>query len=510
MTRVSIFALAASVIASPLFFGNKETNPVVSTPVGKIKGVSDGKVQRFLGIPYAQAPVGALRFKKPVPLTPNPNANIDATQYGDACLVRISDAPNPILSFLARVDPPTRSEDCLNLDIYVPEGAKDLPVMVWTFPGGFDTGDSQGLGNYYGNRVLERFPNAIIVSFNARVGPFGYLAGTDLEKEGSLNSGFYDTELVFQWVRANIQAFGGNPKRILAYGNSSGSIITSMHLLTGGGNQNLFDRAILLSGVPGPAGYPSATDTDPFYRRILNGVGCTTLECLRTANATRILEVAETDGFGFGLTADGNIPSSPMESFRTGAVSKVPVIVNSMENEGDLFNARLFGSSIRDATDFSNRMKGLLGRKATSENVAQLMGIYSAQRFGGSLDEAYAAFYGDWVFQCPIAYFAQQMAPISDVWVSRNRHVPQISRLLGNSKAFHTAEIPFVWQSRNFLSPFEYNLANNISKTYIDFANGLVQPGWPKYGSGVRIDVASGRPESDTTLQLEVCKILLQ
>jgi carboxylesterase type B len=182
-----------------------------------------------------------------------------------------------------------------------------------------------------------------------------------------------------------------------------------------------------------------------------------------------------------------------------------------MEAEGDLLGSRLFSPLITDATDFNNRIQRDIGQKASPKAMETLLSVYNPSKYKNDLNEAYAAFYGDLIFQCPIALFAKTAAATGEVWVSRNRHVPQVSRVLGNSKAFHTAELPFVWQSRNFMTPFEYGLANKISKSYLAFASGK-EPlvGWPKYNDGVRIDVESDKTEVDATLGLDLCRILLE
>uniref|UniRef100_A0A8D8PL90 Carboxylic ester hydrolase n=3 Tax=Cacopsylla melanoneura TaxID=428564 RepID=A0A8D8PL90_9HEMI len=214
---------------------------IVTINQGTLKGTqiaSRGgkKIQAFFGIPFAKPPLGDLRFKNPVP-HPGWTGVRDASQEGSICVQEMILIP-------ALNGIPLGKEDCLVLNVFIPElkPAKKLPVMVWIYGGGFQMGgsDSETYGPHY---FMDR--EVVFVSFNYRLGTFGFLSFEDPNLSG--NFGLKDQQLALQWVKENIEAFGGDPDSITIFGESAGAASVHYHLVSPK-SQGLFHRAIMQSG----------------------------------------------------------------------------------------------------------------------------------------------------------------------------------------------------------------------------------------------------------------------
>ncbi|KAG5683592.1 hypothetical protein PVAND_012865 [Polypedilum vanderplanki] len=218
----------------------------VTIPQGTLSGVriSTGILQpeyiAFKGIPYAEPPVGPLRFRNPVPHR-GWSGILDASEHGASCPHR------PLLG----ISLPRLSEDCLFANVYTPSLTGNRPVMVWIHGGAFVLGD--GNSGIYGPDFFVNDGGVVLVSFNYRLGIFGFLSTGDAVAQG--NWALKDMVEALRWVRNNIQHFGGNPNSITIFGESAGSASVHYLLLTQMG-AGLFNRAIMQSGVAnGPWGF---------------------------------------------------------------------------------------------------------------------------------------------------------------------------------------------------------------------------------------------------------------
>lgn len=215
----------------------------VTTPVGTIVGFERklefaGKqfvTDRYLGIPYAEAPVGERRFKKPVPRRVF-SSPFNATLFGPAC---------PQYAIPGIEVPDHQSEDCLLLNVHVPTQNPDNEnghaVMIFIHGGGF----MLGAANTYVGDTLAAHGNVIVVTINYRLGIFGFL--TSLDEHAEANLGLWDQHLAFQWVHKNIYAFGGDTERVTIFGESAGSM-SAMYQAFFPPNKGLFQRVIGQSG----------------------------------------------------------------------------------------------------------------------------------------------------------------------------------------------------------------------------------------------------------------------
>jgi para-nitrobenzyl esterase len=188
------------------------SDPLAGLRSGELRGRRDGTVQTFLGVPFAAPPVGPLRFRppgRPVPWT----GTRDATRHGPSA----TQVPTILESTRGFSD--VCSEDCLYLNVWTPDPGRrhfpSLPVLVWIHGGSFVTG-SGSISWYDGTRLASR-GDVVVVTINYRLGPFGYL---DLSAVGSNecgtsgNLGLLDQIAALEWVRDNIEAFGGDPGRV--------------------------------------------------------------------------------------------------------------------------------------------------------------------------------------------------------------------------------------------------------------------------------------------------------
>lgn len=219
----------------------------ISTPLTKFVGTVEDTVIVFKGIPYAEPPIGRLRFQPPRPKRQYPNPYY-AYEYSAECLQS---------ELFTTGHCPTMSEDCLYLNIWIPSSSKSktYPVMVWIYGGAF----LQGGANkplYYGHSLASR--GVVVVSFNYRLGALGFLVSTSDGLFG--NYGLADQKLALQWVRDNIKYFSGDTNQITLFGESAGAMSIGLQLidqqhaksLALGPTSTLFNNVILQSN---PLGY---------------------------------------------------------------------------------------------------------------------------------------------------------------------------------------------------------------------------------------------------------------
>ncbi|VDO02475.1 unnamed protein product [Rodentolepis nana] len=206
----------------------------------------DKNVDAYLGIPFAEPPIGDLRFAPPQPISPWKGTR-NATTRCNACLqyhFGSFDNANPAAKIW--VNNTEMSEDCLYLNVWTPSSTSGGPkaVMVWIFGGGFFSG-SPNLDVYDG-RFLAAMEDVVVVSMNYRLGPFGFLY---LKSHVEGNMGLKDQQLALKWVKDNIVAFNGDPDRITVFGESAGAVSTSLQYLNPT-SRTYFKRLILQSASP--------------------------------------------------------------------------------------------------------------------------------------------------------------------------------------------------------------------------------------------------------------------
>ncbi|XP_055342478.1 neuroligin-1-like [Paramacrobiotus metropolitanus] len=314
---------------------------VVSTKYGVLRGLltqftSDLKpalqpVEAYLGIPYAAAPVGSLRFMPPTTPSPFEGGVRNATHFGPVCPqavpVRNKETPRSRLDYLRRLDVFLRnqSEDCLYLNIYVPSASREeresLPVLIYIHGESY----SWGSGNPYDGSVLASYGNIIVVTLNYRLGPLGFLTTDDGHARG--NYGLMDQVAAIRFVEENIEQFGGDAGNITLLGQGSGAACVNLLMISpvATNSKRLFQRAILLSGS---ALAPHALSHDPrkYTLELARALHCPTgnspdlVRCLKTKTADELVKVPlDIPQYltGFGPAIDGVfIPNQPRHIMR--------------------------------------------------------------------------------------------------------------------------------------------------------------------------------------------------
>ncbi|XP_013396372.1 carboxylesterase 5A [Lingula anatina] len=270
----------------------------VQTRLGDIRGktetVDGTPLKTFLTIPYAEPPVGDLRFRRPVPKAAWDGV-MDATKYGPSC----HQVPVPrAAEFLPNID---FSEDCLHLHVYVPVTDDRGPkaVMVFIHGGGYRNGQ----GMFSPCERLSIHGDVICVTINYRLDIFGFISTLDNHASG--NYGLWDQHAALKWVKDNIDAFGGDPNAITVFGISAGGSSVAHHAVTRH-SKGLFKRAIIQSSVTFSNGYDLALDPLKIVRDVGRLLGCNTrdntdltdngklVECLRGVAAEDLLNASNT------------------------------------------------------------------------------------------------------------------------------------------------------------------------------------------------------------------------
>ncbi len=303
---------------SPNTKSTSDDTNIISTKVtvtipgyGKAVGRREQAVDTWKGIPYASPPVGSLRFAPPEAVTPWAPSKLDASQYGPDCYQLV----DPVLNPLADIN--HMSEDCLYLNVFTPaghvtrsrqgkfiSGAKKLPVMLWFHGGAFQQGAARR-PEYDGKKLAER--DIIVVTINYRLGALGFLVSSPDGLYG--NFGLMDQRAALDWVKNNIEAFGGDPDNITLFGESAGAVMIGLHLLMEGAG-NLFHKAIMQSN---PLGYTfrSVIVADFIGEALKKNVDCRDLACLRAERIEEIMRAQSSlmgvprsvgDFFTFGPT----------------------------------------------------------------------------------------------------------------------------------------------------------------------------------------------------------------
>jgi para-nitrobenzyl esterase len=326
---------------------------VVITERGPVRGSATASGRAFRGIPFVAPPTGALRWRPPVTELACWSGVRDATRFGASCPQIEQEQGTP---FDAGA-PVTGSEDCLTLNVFTPSGATPdagLPVLFFIHGGGNTVGSagSEVAPNVflYDGTTLAQRQNVVVVTAQYRLGVLGYLntAALDAESDAGVsgNYGLLDQQAALQWVQRNVRAFGGDPGRVLLFGESAGATNTCMHVGMPG-SAGLFHRAIVQSGSCNAAQPVSQRRTEA--ATWLAGTGCAQATdvnaCLRAITPEQLIRafpVAVIVGgrrgeVAWGPTADGVVvPRRPIESMLAGTHNQVPIIVGSNLDETQL------------------------------------------------------------------------------------------------------------------------------------------------------------------------------
>ncbi|MEQ7192999.1 carboxylesterase/lipase family protein [Enterococcus avium] len=309
------------------------TSPIIETTKGKVQGININGVDKFLGIPFAKPPIGERRFFPPVE-TDTWEGVLDASSFKTSPMQLPGSSEGAMYPPEKRTAP---SEDCLYLNVYAPENAsgKNLPVMVWLYGGHYMNGSSTSAGCEGSNFAKNQ--KVIVVTFNYRVGIFGFMAHPKLKKtdQKATNAGLEDMLATLKWIRENISSFGGNPNNVTLFGVSAGSSAINV-LLTCPAAEGLFHAAITQSGSPFNHDEWDINEAQE-QTRCLNylakiGVSEDELFCV---SAEKLLSDPEAyEASEFCPYVDGRlVPARLEESFLAGKIHDIPIILGCTADE---------------------------------------------------------------------------------------------------------------------------------------------------------------------------------
>ena len=336
----------------------------VQTKYGILEGFEEGGVKKFLGVPFAQAPVGDLRWKAPQPLQPWEGIR-QAKAFGD-------DPMQPNIFGDMQFRGSGRSEDCLYLNIWTTAAttADALPVLIYFNGGGLMAG-SGSEPRYDGSSIAKE--GVIGVTANYREGVFGFFAHPELtaasDYKGSGNYGFLDQVAAIQWVKENIGAFGGDPARITIVGESAGSFSVSL-LMCSPLSKGLIAGAILSSGAEVlPYGPTAQTDADAAGAALLTNAGIASLADAMAMNADSLQQLLPPRGMA-SVVLDGYFMTESADAvFEKGQQAQVPLLAGWNSLEG-------------------TPQQSLRGQAPTVENYKNAM----KPQFGDMTDEIFNAY----------------------------------------------------------------------------------------------------------------------
>ncbi|OYX65490.1 MAG: hypothetical protein B7Y88_08485 [Sphingomonadales bacterium 32-64-17] len=486
-TTITSLAVLAAAFAAPAMA------QVVTIDVGQIGGATADGIESRKGIPFAQPPVGDLRWRAPQPVDAWEGV-YEATEFSNDCM------QIPFAADAAPLGTPP-DEDCLYLNVWRPEGttADDrLPVMFWIYGGGFVNGGSSP-AVYDGSELARQ--GVILVSFNYRLGRFGFFAHpalTEANDDNGLlgNYGYIDQVAALRWVQRNIAAFGGDPGKVTIFGESAGGGSVSM-MMTSPMTRGLFDKAIVMSGG-GRAGLRSTTPVHSDDGPDGEDAGLAFAEWAgvegERADALAALRALPADvvATGVGLAQQPVAPHS-------GPLIDGMVVLHPFDEvyaAGDAAPVSFMAGANTADIGFGPPLEG--------DVFAAHFGLYAEQARAAYADVAdlpqqalQSAIYADEMMVEPARYMVQKMTESGQkAWHYRAGYVPEVMREEWASGLPHATEIPFFFRTIDARYPGKTTAADHaasaaMSAAFVNFAktgdpNGPGAPAWPLYDDETR------------------------
>ncbi|MGZ3402483.1 MAG: carboxylesterase/lipase family protein [Phenylobacterium sp.] len=464
MIRIAAI-LAAAVLAPTVLLtaaAHAQTPPTVKIDTGPLIGVSEGPANVFRNIPYAAPPVGALRWAPPQPAkpwtTPRP-----AAEAGPSC----PQPMNPDGSPNAGGANGATSEDCLQLNVFAPKGAKGAPVMLWIHGGAH----RYGAGWVYGGQNFAR-DGVVVVTINYRLGALGYFAHPALDAAARPgdpvgNYGLMDQIAALKWVQRNIARFGGDAKNVTVFGESAGGQST-LALLATPSAKGLYRKAIVESGagwvIPKTLAVKEADDAKALEKA---GITAATVADLRALPPEKLVAVND----DFQPFIDGKLMTETVSQAAVdGHFNDVPLIIGSNSGEDSLMGPRVPPQML-----------------AAIPPIAKA--VYKDEAAVG--DEAVArAIFTDRVMGGPARWIAGKASGGQPAWLY---YFSYVGSRFGPSRtrASHADEIQYVWEywgrrtPMSMVSAKDQEVATLMHACWVSFAKTSVprcgSEAWPAY-----------------------------
>jgi para-nitrobenzyl esterase len=482
-----IFALISSFISL--------AQPVIQTKFGFIEGSNKGSILEFLGIPFAKPPVDSLRWKPP--RDPDSWTDTLLTQsFKPGCIQKNFQQGSTSYTIKG-------SEDCLYLNIWTPDTASSLPVMVFIHGGANQQGaaddTSGGTQIYYGKNLSGR-GNVVVVTIDYRLGPFGFLVHPGLEIENNKHiSGNYalmDQIKALQWIHNNITFFGGDTSRVMIFGESAGGLDIG-DLLISPLASGLFQRACIESAVPSVTAYDSAKAygvqfVDQFAP---NGSDSEKISYMRQLPADSLIKNITNTLLGgivkpsWRPVIDNYIlPGNPQQIFTSGNFNKVPLLIGSNADEMSLSSPQ---------TVYPFMVTALINSSVPASLTDEGLSLYPPGSNNAEARDSYVQILTDAQFTATVRRAARWIADNQEQPVWRYFLTYKQSGILSSAGSYHGIELFYVfnnWENAPLgtgplFTAQDDSLETNMLAYWVNFAatgnpngQGLVQ--WPQYVSG--------------------------
>jgi carboxylesterase type B len=469
-------------------------NETIDLGYARYRGLDVGNgVTRWAGMRYARSVsrVDGLRFT--APQDPLEERNVmDATKFGPLCIGSSSD--------LATEFGDTHSEDCLFINVFSPSkstNASNLPVYVFIQGGGFNV---NGNANYDGADLIDAADNGIVVvNFNYRVGPYGFLAGKELaaNKTLSLNNGLKDQRQALKWVQKHIQEFGGDPGHVTLGGASAGGGSVVFQLTAyGGRNDGLFHAAAAESAAFPPL--RSVDESQWQYDSLLSQAGCKDLECLTSMDAVSFQKAVRSQKKPFpgaknppiyfwNPTLDYDfIKDLTYNELRAGHFVKVPTIFGDATNEGIIFTPSNIVTMERAQQFIEDQFPG-----SNWQRLSKAWNVTDEESSDPQWRQIASDMYGHIRYNCPTLNLSSSYSTNNTypTWTYRwnvgaASHVAELMPIWHNATSAAGVFIQAYWAS--FIRSYDPNkhVADYLVAAGGQAAKELVSPMWETHGTG--------------------------
>ena len=468
---------------------------------------TESKTFIFRGIPYAEPPINNLRWKSPIPA--KKNLKIDARQFKPACMQdryntdwyhNVIKAFGSDLSLFDHVN--SISEDCLYLNIWTKslETSARKPVMVWIH-GGNDTAGWSYEPDYIGHNLSNK--DVVVVSIGYRLNIFGFFRHPNMIKQTG-NFGLEDQILSLQWLKENIEYFGGDPKNITIFGESAGGAHISYHLASPA-SEGLFEKAIIQSGgynLISPYSLLDIQDAHSLAKEATDIISPNNFEALRKIDSNKLLDASKAMGYPFHPIIDGDlIQKEILNIYSSGNLNKVDLIIGSNKNEEYLY--------IDKELSIEDLIKQITERNpGKADKIMSLLDLsdipLASDRVGTNQLTA-----------CPSIFIARQMTK------SGNKVYQYLfSKQRVNSEnilSYHGAEIPYVFGTHDLYLPTT-NKDQKLTASMMNYWTQFAKTGnpnsedtdvfWSEFGDDENYIILDTTIKTDQKLERELCDLI--
>ncbi|HWT75365.1 MAG TPA: carboxylesterase family protein [Mobilitalea sp.] len=452
---------------------------IVETTSGKVRGYERNGLIEYLGIPYAQPPLGKLRFKRARPIS-QWKGIFGAKEYGHVS-VQLEEGELK------------GDEDCLTLNIQRPLEGENFPVLVWIHGGGYNTGSASD-PLYNGKAFVE--DGILFISFQYRLNVLGFYDFTTYPgcEDFESNCGISDHIIAMKWIHENVKVFGGNPNQVTIAGESAGGT-SIMNMLVIPSVRGMFQQAIPASAIPnGIFTHEIARENMDLF---LEGMKWTDkdLPKLRTIHPFELQKgntyVAEKHQYrnpGMFLPSpvlDDLIPVRPLDAIRNGSAAGIKLMIGTNLHEGTMFvrsEKTVFPSNW-------SMVEEMFKKNGNEEALPAIMEYYQSgghEDFNG-IDEAFIQFATDYAFQMPALKIAEAQKAYGEVWMYRFEFISKFGQKTGY-KAAHAFELPCVFKNRNF--KFSRLIFDDEPEEKVEAIINSIHTSWVQF-------IKTGKPDAE-------------